>query len=280
MPMTWSPGRADQREDLAGHRRAAEPLDQLLLRERSFREERLHQLLVGFRHHLDQLLTRPGSAVRKRVGHVSLRHLAAAVGGKRERLHAHQVDDAGEGALLADGELDRNDLARAIAAQRFERALEARALALQPAHDDDAREVERGGLGPELFRLDFDAGHRVDAHERAFRDAERRLRVAEEVGEARRVDDVDLGLLPLEAGEAGGEGVLAGDLFVVEVGDGRAVVDLAQPVDRACDEQQCRDQLRLAASAVSYHGNVPDGGGVVDLHKGYPPGSRSFSEAP
>ena len=60
----------------------------------------------------------------------------------------------------------------------------------------------------------------VDADERAFGDAERRPGVAEEVGEARRVDDVDLGFLPFEAGEAGGERVLAGDFFVIEVRDG------------------------------------------------------------
>src|SRR3977135_720193 len=94
-----------------------------------------HQLLPGRR-----------GLLRKRGRHVSLGHLPAAVGGKCERLHAHQVDDAGEGPLVADGELDRNDLARAIAAQRLERALEARALALQTIHDDDTRKAERGGL--------------------------------------------------------------------------------------------------------------------------------------
>jgi hypothetical protein len=65
--------------------------------------------------------------------------------------------------------------------------------------------------------------------------------------------------------------VLAGDFFFVEVGDRGALVDFAEAVDRACGEQHRRDQLCLAASTVADHGYIPDGGGVIDLHKGYPP---------
>ena len=65
--------------------------------------------------------------------------------------------------------------------------------------------------------------------------------------------------------------MLAGDLFFVEVGDGRAFVDLAEPVDRSGREEHCGDELRFAASTVADQGHVPDSGGVIDLHKGYPP---------
>ena len=90
-----------------------------------------------------------------------------------DAVHGVEVQTEKVWAEAADGELDRNDLARAVAAQRFERALEARALALQAVHGDDARKLERGGLLPELFRLDFDAGNGVNADERAFGDAQR-----------------------------------------------------------------------------------------------------------
>ena len=65
--------------------------------------------------------------------------------------------------------------------------------------------------------------------------------------------------LPFGVGEAGGERVLAGDLFVVEVGDGGAVVDPADAIDGAGGEEQGRHQLRLAASAVSDDSHVADG---------------------
>ena len=44
--------------------------------------------------------------------------------------------------LLAEGQLNRDDFARAVAAQRFERALEAGAIAIEPVEDDDARQVQ------------------------------------------------------------------------------------------------------------------------------------------
>ena len=69
--------------------------------------------------------------------------------------------------------------------------------------------------------------------------------------------------------------MLAGDFFVVEVGDGGAVVDPAQPVHGAGGEEHGRDELGLAASAVADEGHVADGGGVVDLHRGIPPAPRS-----
>jgi len=138
----------------------------------------------------------------------------------------------------------------------------------------DARQGEGGGFLPELLGLDLDAGDGVDADDRAFSDAQRGLGVAQEVREARRVDDVDLGLLPLGVGEAGGQGVLAGDFFFVEVGDRGAFVDLPQPVDGARHEQHRRHQLCFAASTVPDHRDVPDGSGIIDLHKGNPPPAR------
>ena len=89
-----------------------------------------------------------------------------------------------------------------------------------------------------------------------------------------RVDQVDLLLVPLGVGEAGRERVLAGDFFFVEVGDGRAVVDLAEPVDHAGVGEDGGGELRLARSGVTDERDVPDAGGVVDLHRAAPSGSR------
>ena len=132
------------------------------------------------------------------------------------------------------------------------------------------------GFGPQLFRLHLDTGDGVDDDDGGFNDAQRRAGIGQEVGEARRVDEVDFGLLPFGVGEAGGEGVLAGDFFVVEVGDGGALVDPADAIDGAGGEEQGRHQLRLAASAMSDDSHVADAGGVVDLHRGIPPAPRGF----
>jgi hypothetical protein len=83
------------------------------------------------------------------------------------------------------------------------------------------------------------------------------------------VDDVDLVLLPLGVGQAGGEGMFAGDGFFVEIGHRRAVVDFPQPVDGAGREEHRGDQLGFSAAAVSHHGDVADACSIVDLHTGY-----------
>ena len=62
--------------------------------------------------------------------------------------------------------------------------------------------------------------------------------------------------------------MLAGDFFFVEVGGRGAVVDLAEPVECPCREEQGRNQLRLASSTMSDDSDIADSGGVVDLHTG------------
>ena len=50
------PDVTNARSDLAGQDRRAQTADQLFLRQRSRLEEALHQLVVGFGHHLDERL--------------------------------------------------------------------------------------------------------------------------------------------------------------------------------------------------------------------------------
>ncbi len=54
---------------------------------------------------------------------------------------------------------------------------------------------------------------------------------------------------------------------------------LSQPVDGAGSEEHGGDKLGLAAPAVTDDGHVPDGAGVVDLHRGIPPGPPSGAGA-
>ena len=140
MPRQCSPDVQTSGKILPALRRAAQAGFELLLRERALREERFHQRFVGLGHHLDQLFARMRRRVRQGGGNLAFGHLAAAVGREGQRLHAHQVDDALEVVLLADRQLDRHDLAGAVAVQRLEGALEAGALALEAVQRDDARQ--------------------------------------------------------------------------------------------------------------------------------------------
>jgi hypothetical protein len=145
-----------------------------------------------------------------------------------------------------------------------------RTRSIEAVDHHDAGQAQRRGFGPQLLGLHFHAGHGIDDDQRRFDDAERGTRVGQEVGESRCVDDVDLGFLPLGIGEAGGERVLAGYLFFVEIGDGRSIVDPADAVDCARHEQHGGDQLCLAAASMTDDRDIAEAGGVIDLHTGYP----------
>ena len=228
-------------------------------------EEALHQRLVGFGDGLDE-----GGACRLRLADQGLGNRALdrrpAVDRGGERLHADDVDDAGAGFALADGQMDRHHAAVAGAAQRHDGPLERGAIAVEAAEGDQPRQPQFLGGGPRLLGLHRRTRHRVDDDDDGIGDAQRRARVGEEIGDAGGVEEVDLGLAPLGVGERGAQGVLAGNLLGVVVGHGRAVVDAAQPVDHAGGEQHRRHQLRLATASVPDDGDIPDAGGVIHLH--------------
>ena len=144
---------------------------------------------------------------------------------------------------------------------------EARPLTVDPVQHDQARQLELLGRLPHLLGLHLDARHGVHDHEGRVGHAHRRQRVAQEVAEAGRVHQVDLVLVPLRVSQAGRQRVLAGDLFLVEVGHRRPIVHPAEAVDHAGVEQDGRRKLRLPGARVADEGDVPDAGGVVDLHR-------------
>ncbi len=242
---------ADEREDPPRGDAALESVDQFLLRESPGLEELLHQGIVGFGDHLDERVARGLCLGRKLVGYRPFRRLAAAVGRKRPALQRDEIDDAAEVFLLSDRNLHRNHRAAEDAAQRVEGAAKVGSLTIETAQDDEPRRVHFGRDAPDLLGRHLHSGDGVHDHERGVRHAQSGARIAEKVGHARGVDEVDLGAVPLDVGEAGGQGVLAGDLFLVVVGDRRAVVDAAEAVDSAGIEEQRGEQLRLAGAAMT-----------------------------
>jgi hypothetical protein len=119
--------------------------------------------------------------------------------------------------LFADRQLNRHDRAVERQPHRLQRAFERRAFAIQPVDDDQPRQLLFFGGGPRLFGLHFDAGHGIDHDQRRVGDLDGGARVGKEIAEARRVDQVDFGLVPLRVGEARGQRVLAGDFFFVVI---------------------------------------------------------------
>ena len=100
--------------------------------------------------------------------------------------------------LGADRQLERGHARAEPVAELVERALEAGALAVELVDEDHPRHAEPAGLAPDRLGLHLDAVDRAHHEHREVDDPQRGPHVAEEVGVARRVDQVDLVALPLE----------------------------------------------------------------------------------
>ena len=105
-------------------------------------------------------------------------------------------------------------------------------------------------------------------HDRALDHAKRCVGVGLEAGVARRVDDVDLAVVPLEALERPRQRHLPFVLVVVPVGDRRALLHRAEAVRLAGLEEHRLDERRLSHAAVADDGDVADLPGLRDWHRG------------
>ena len=75
----------------------------------------LHQRIVGFGDEFDQLLARCVHQLAPRRGHVNFARLALLV--KLVCLHVHDINDAFEILLLADGQREGDDGAAELASR-------------------------------------------------------------------------------------------------------------------------------------------------------------------
>src|SRR5579871_751787 len=96
--------------------------------------------------------------------------------------------------------------------------------------------------------------------------------------EAGRIEDVDFRLTPLHVRQRRRNRHLAGDFFVVIVGDCGAVIHPAGPLRSAGCLQHGRNQRSLAGFAVSYYRDIPDVCAFVSLH-GITPSSNRVGAA-
>ena len=175
-----------------------------------------------------------------------------------ERAHLDQVDDADEGVLGADRELDDERLRLEAVDDRVDREVEVGAELVHLVDEADARDVVLVGLTPHGLGLGLDALLAVEDGDGAVEDAERALDLDGEVDVTGGVDDVDLVLVP-EAGDGGGRDRDAALLLLLHPVRGRgAVVDLTDLVVDARVEQDALGRRRLAGIDVSHDADVAD----------------------
>ncbi len=167
--------------------------------------------------------------VGHRVGD-RLRPALAPARGIHVRAHVEEVDDSRQLVLAADRQLDRDAAVGELLPRRLEHAEEVGALTVEHVHEEHTRELLLLGALPDARGVDLDPHHAAENDDDSLDDPQRRERVGLEAGVARRVDEVDLAVLPLEVAERARQGHPPALLVLVPVRDRRPLLDAAEPI--------------------------------------------------
>ncbi len=124
--------------------------------------------------------------------------------------------------------------------------------------DDHSSQAALARLAEHAPRVDADARVRVDHDGRRFHGPHRSQHLADEVGIAGRVDQVEVAAAVIEMDDARLDRVVMGLFLFVEVADARAVVDAGRTFDRAGGVQEGVGERRLAGRSMATEHNVAD----------------------
>ena len=222
--------------------------DDLVVRDLLALQVALHQRLGVLGHLVHQLL----AVLLREVGEVvGDRDLGAVPVVVLVGLHVDQVDHAARVVLGPDRDLGRHHVGPEGLLEGIEGAEEVGPLAIEHVHVDQARDAELLRALPQPLRLDLDAEHAVDHEHGGLAHPQGAQRVGDEGRLARRVDEVDLHVPPLERRERGGDRHPARLLVLVGVRDRRTVGHRAEPGRRAGLVQEGLVQRRLPAPPVA-----------------------------
>ncbi len=162
-------GYQQHRKDLFRDNGLSDPGNQIRNRNCAFPEELLHQLVVTFRHHLNQFLMRLFGFIRKRRRDFFDRRLPVSIRLVDVRFHGHEINHAAKPFFRADGQLQCNHVASKNLFQRFHGALKARQFAVHPRQNERPRNVVLRAIIPDFFRGHLHSDVRVHGDERRVR---------------------------------------------------------------------------------------------------------------
>ncbi len=143
-------------------------------------------------------------------------------------------------------------------------------LGVDLVDDDHAAELPLGGVAHHALGHQLDAGLGIDHHQGGIHARQGGNGLAGEIGVARGVGQVDVGVLVAEIDQGGGQGVAGLLLQGIGIADGAALLDTALGSDGAGGVQQRFGQAGLAGGTVADEGDGAKGLGGVSGHGGLP----------
>ena len=191
------------------------------------------------------------------LGDLLLVDVLAEVVAIEDRLHLDQVDDALEGVLAADRDLDRH--ARAPRRSRIDSTPRQKSA---PVRSSLLMKQKRGhavavGLAPDRLGLRLHAGHAVEDDDRAIEHPEAPLDFNGEVHVPGRIDDVDAMVAPERRRCRGRDGDAPFLFLGHPVHRGRALMDLTDLVDLLRVEEDPLGDRGLAGVDMRDDSDVP-----------------------
>ena len=168
------------------------------------------------------------------------------------------VDHAGERWTLAHGDVEWNAECAECLPDRCQVASVVDIFRIHLGDHDESAEAEAAGFLKDAPGVDLDAGRARDCDDDVFDRRECTQRATDEIGVARRIDQVDLFAGPGEVPEVAIDGEMPAFLFFVDVKRARAVVDRTLAIDRPGREKKGVGQCGFARRPMSSQGNVAD----------------------
>ena len=124
------------------------------------------------------------------------------------------------------------------------------------------------------LRDDFDSGYAIHDDDGGVDHGQSHLGLMDEHVESRSIEDVDLGLAPLDDSQTGRDRHLAGDLFVVVIGRGGTVIDAAEAGSGSRGKEHGGGEGSFARVPVAYQRDIPYVFSGIGFQVGSPSGRR------
>ena len=247
---------AGHRRHLAGDRRLADGLTDLIFRDFLSAEVLLHEVVILFSDGFEELVAVLVSEILHIIGN---RHL---VGDLPEVIliddcfHLDEIDDAGERILRANRQLDCHRICLQALLHHLDDIEEVRARDVHLVDISHAGDIVLLRLPPDRLCLRLDAASGRQDGDSAVENAQRALHLDREVNVTGRINDIDAMILPM-AGRRSRRNRNAALLFLCHpVHRGSAIMNLADLVGDARIKEDTLCRRCLSGIDVSHDADI------------------------